>query len=109
MLANSLDASGSSGRPIAADQKRPTTRASRQSNTTQAILTVIEPPERRALRGPSRAHAVGKCGADRLDPPDQAAGHLEQLPDQHAVRGGDGRVEGGVAHLPWVVEEAADE
>src|SRR5580698_2517826 len=44
MLANSLDGSGSSGRPIAADQKRPTTRASRQSNTTQAILTVIEPP-----------------------------------------------------------------
>src|SRR5580693_1725204 len=44
MLANSLDPSGSSGRPIAAEQKRPTTRALRQSNTTQAILTVIEPP-----------------------------------------------------------------
>jgi hypothetical protein len=44
MLANSLDASGSSGRPIAADQKRPTTRASWQSNVTQAILIVIEPP-----------------------------------------------------------------
>jgi hypothetical protein len=44
MLANSLDASGSSGRPVAEDQKRPTARASRQSNTMQAILTVIEPP-----------------------------------------------------------------
>ena len=38
MLENSLDDSGSRGRSIAADQKRPTVRASEQSNTTQAIL-----------------------------------------------------------------------
>jgi hypothetical protein len=41
MLAKSLDAFGSRARPRAADQNRPTARASAQSTVTAAILTVM--------------------------------------------------------------------